>query len=168
MTIKIREAKKDELPTIRQQRIDAYQDHMQSISEEHWLALKKSVTSDADQQPSVELLVAEVDGKILGSVAQFPARIDAYGGQVDELDYPEIRLLAVDQAARRKGVASALIDECIRRAKSKGYHFIGLHTGEFMTSAIALYERYGFERLPQHDFMPANDGVVVKAFRLSI
>lgn len=29
-------------------------------------------------------------------------------------------------------------------------------------------EQIGFERLPQHDFEPANDGVIVKAFRLSL
>ncbi|WP_256243316.1 hypothetical protein [Bacillus sp. V3B] len=37
-----------------------------------------------------------------------------------------------------------------------------------MESAIKLYERLGFERLPQFDFEPANDGIIVKAFRLTI
>jgi hypothetical protein len=37
-----------------------------------------------------------------------------------------------------------------------------------MKSAINLYSRIGFNRLPQYDFEPSNDGVIVKAFHLSI
>jgi hypothetical protein len=33
---------------------------------------------------------------------------------------------------------------------------------------MKLYERIGFERLPQYDFIPANDGIIVKAYRLSL
>ncbi|PPA69084.1 GNAT family N-acetyltransferase [Jeotgalibacillus proteolyticus] len=168
MTIHIREAKKKELPLIRKQRIEAYSEHTNRISEEHWQALKKAISSEADQQPGVELLVAEWEGEIAGSVALFPAKTDAYEGYVDELDYPELRVLAVSRKARGKGVGSALIQACIDRTKEKGYPAIGLHTGEFMEEAIDLYTRHGFERLPQYDFEPANDGVIVKAFKRTI
>lgn len=164
----IRNALKNELPTIRQQRIKAYSEHTKAISDEHWQALKKAISSDADIGQDVELIIAEKDGKLVGSVALFPPKTDAYEGYVDELDYPEIRVLAVDPEARGSGVASALIAECIQRSKASGFTSIGLHTGEFMNNAIKLYERMGFERMPQHDFEPANDGVIVKAFRLSI
>ncbi|WP_227397080.1 GNAT family N-acetyltransferase [Jeotgalibacillus aurantiacus] len=161
----IRNARKEELSFIRNQRVKAYEEHSSTIPEEHWSALKKAISSDADQQEGVDLIVAEINGVILGSVALFPAKTDAYEGYVDELDYPEIRVLAVSPEARGKGVASALIDECIKRTKAKGYDYIGLHTGEFMKSAIALYSKYGFERMPDYDFEPANDGIIVKAFR---
>ncbi|RDY69078.1 GNAT family N-acetyltransferase [Halobacillus sp. SY10] len=168
MNITIRNAKEEELLEIRKLRMVAYEDHIGSIPDEHWNALKKAVSSEADQQPGVDLIVAEVNGNILGSVALFPAKTDAYEGYVDVLDYPEIRVLAVIPQARGKGIASSLIEECILRAKAKGYSEIGLHTGDFMKDAIALYERNGFERLPEHDFEPANDGIIVKAFRRSI
>lgn len=164
----IRDAQQKELSFIREQRVEAYKDHRNNIPEEHWEALRKAISSEADQQPGVELIVCEMEDKIVGSVALFPAKTDAYEGYVDVLDYPEIRVLAVSPKARGQGVASALIDECIKRASAKGYDFIGLHTGDFMKDAISLYERYGFERLPQHDFAPADDGIIVKAFRLSI
>ncbi|MBM7570773.1 GNAT family N-acetyltransferase [Aquibacillus albus] len=164
----IRDAKKEELSLIRKQRVEAYREHAKAVNEEHWQALKQAISSDADTGPGVELIVAEIDGEIVGSVALFPANTDAYEGYVDELDYPEIRVLAVAPEARGKGVASALIDECIRRTKEKGYDSIGLHTGSFMKEAIKLYERVGFERLPKHDFEPADDGVIVKAFRRSL
>ena len=163
----IREAVENELDYIRVQRVNSYEEHAAKIPEGHWQVLKQGISSKADTQTGVELLVAEVAGEILGSVALFPAKTDAYEGYVEELDYPEIRMLAVSPLARGKGVATALISECIKRAKEKGYHAIGLHTGDFMESAMRLYGQLGFERLPQYDFEPANDGIIVKAYRLS-
>jgi GNAT superfamily N-acetyltransferase len=164
----IREAVEIELPYIRDQRVSSYKEHAGKIPEGHWQALKQAIASDADLQTGVERLVAEIDGTIVGSVALFPAKSDAYEGYVEELDYPEIRMLAVSPEARGKGVASALISECMKRAKVKGYNSIGLHTGQFMETAMRLYERLGFERLPQYDFEPADDGIVVKAYRLTL
>lgn len=166
--MKIRDALKEELELIREQRVNAYREHAHAVPAEHWNALQKAISSDADIQPGVELIVAELDGKIAGSVTLFPPKTDAYEGYIDELDYSEIRMLAVAPDVRGKGVASALIAECIKRTKAKGFDAIGLHTGEFMEKAIKLYERIGFERLSQYDFEPANDGIMVKAFRLSI
>lgn len=166
--MEIRNALNSELAFIREQRIQAYSEHARAVSPEHWEALRKAISSEADIQPGVELIVAESEGRIIGSVVLFPAKTDAYEGYVEELDYPEIRMLAVSPEARGKGAAAALISECIQRTKAKGFSAIGLHTGEFMKKAIALYERLGFERLPQYDFQPANDGVTVKAFRLLI
>ncbi|MBY0148784.1 GNAT family N-acetyltransferase [Neobacillus niacini] len=164
----IREAMEKELPYIREQRVSAYVEHKAKIPEGHWLALKRAILSEGDTLPGVERIVAEIDGEIAGSVVLFPANIDAYEGNVDVLNYPEIRMLAVSPEMRGKGVASALVAECIQRAKAKGCQAIGLHTGEFMETAMKLYETMGFERLPQYDFEPANDGIIVKAYRLSL
>ncbi|MFE5430592.1 GNAT family N-acetyltransferase [Peribacillus simplex] len=166
--VKIRKALCYEVEMIREQRVKAYEEHAQSIPEGHWDALKKAISSDADEQRDVELLVAELDGEVVGSVALFPEKSDAYKGLVDMLDYPEIRMLAVTPQSRHKGVAEALIKECIRRTKVKGSHHIGLHTADFMKTAMRLYERMGFVRMPQFDFQPADDGIIVKAYRLSI
>jgi GNAT superfamily N-acetyltransferase len=164
----IREALDKELPYIREQRVSAYVEHAAKIPEGHWLALKQAILSGGDRLPGVERIVAEIDGKIAGSVVLFPANTDAYEGNVDVQDYPEIRMLAVSPEMRGKGVASALVAECIQRAKVRGYQAIGLHTGEFMETAMKLYETMGFERLPQYDFEPADDGIIVKAYRLSL
>lgn len=168
MVVNIREAVNNEVELIRKQRVKAYQDHSKVIPHAHWEALRKAIMSDADQQVDVKLLVAEIDGQIVGSVALFPAKSDAYKGLVEMIDYPEIRMLAVDQESRGKGVAEALIKECIYRTKSIGSKNIGLHTADFMETAMRLYERMGFARMPEFDFQPANDGIIVKAYRLSI
>ncbi|MDQ6595833.1 GNAT family N-acetyltransferase [Bacillus salipaludis] len=163
----IREARLEELSFIREQRVLAYQEHAARIPEGHWNALKHGISSEGDLHPGAVRIVAERDGAIVGSVVLFPAKTDAYEGLLVELDYPEIRMLAVTPEARGKGVAKSLILECISRAKTLGHSAIGLHTGEFMESAMQLYENLGFERLPEFDFEPANDGIIVKAYRLS-
>ncbi|WP_077618699.1 GNAT family N-acetyltransferase [Bacillus sinesaloumensis] len=166
--MKIRDAKQEELVFIREQRVAAYLEHAGEIPAAHWQALKQAISSNADRHPGAELIVCEIAEKIVGSVVLFPAKTDAYEGQLEELDYPEIRMLAVSPEVRGKGIASALIAECIRRSREKNHEFIGLHTGEFMKQAIKLYTKHGFERLPQYDFEPANDGIIVMAFRMSI
>ncbi|MET0787036.1 MAG: GNAT family N-acetyltransferase [Paenisporosarcina sp.] len=165
--IKILDAEKEMYPFIRKQRIDAYSEYIKVLPVDHWEALKKAISSTVDEHLGVELVVAVLDGKIVGSVALFPAKTNAYEGYVEELDYPEIRMLAVATDVRGKGVASALISECINRSKAKGFKAIGLHTGEFMKNAMAVYERFGFERYPEFDFEPANDGIIVRAYRLN-
>lgn len=165
----IRDARIEEQDYINELKLNAYGEHAHKIQEDHWNVLRNSVLSNAEWQEGVIRLVAETGEKIVGSVALFPAKMDAYKGLTDEVqDYPEIRMLAVSREVRGKGVAKALVNECIRRAKEKGYLSIGLHTADFMEDAVELYSRLGFERLTQYDFEPSDDGVVVKAFRLKI
>lgn len=161
-------ATKEMLPSIREQRVKAYEEYIEKLPPDHWKALKQAISSEADIQKDAELIVAELEGQLLGSVVLFPPKSDAYEGLVEELDYPEIRMLAVDPAARGRGVAKALIAECIKRTKEKGLTRIGLHTGDFMENAMRVYEGFGFQRLPQFDFEPANDGIIVRAYILEL
>ncbi|MHA6480792.1 GNAT family N-acetyltransferase [Paenibacillus sp. strain BS8-2] len=165
----IREAEENEREWIRKQRIEAYRVHANRIPAGHWAALEQAISTDADALEEVKLLVAvEDNGEIAGSVALFHPDIDAYDGLTEKQNIPEIRLLAVSPANRGRGIASALLEECFRRARSEGFAAIGLHTGEFMLEAISLYERTGFIRVPEHDFQPADDGINVRAYRLSL
>lgn len=164
----IREATESELPIIKEQRVLAYEEYAKLLPESHWLALKSAITADIDIVTGAELLIAEEGGEILGSVALFPARTDAYQGFVEAQDYPEIRMLAIMPEARKKGVGIALIKDCIARSKGNDAKYIGLHTGEFMKAAMKLYEKIGFERVPELDFVPADDGIVKKGYRYQI
>lgn len=166
--ISIRNAERNEIQQIRKHRLQAYYQHSKAISKEHWQALQQGLTSNADSQEGVEVIIAEKSEKLIGSVVLFPPKSDAYERYVEALDYPEIRMLAVSEESRGQGVATLLMEECIRRCKAKGYTHIGLHTGEFMRGAIKLYEMLGFKRLPKYDFIPANDGVVVRAYLLEL
>lgn len=165
----IRDAVETELESIKKLRLAAYQEHEPKIPKDHWNVLKQQISSDDDAVQGVDQIVAEIDGEIAGSLVLFPPKAELYKGMLEEeLDYPEMRKLAVSPDFRGKGVAKALISECIQRTKNRRLPAIGLHTADFMENAVKLYGDLGFERLPQYDFTPADDGVVVKAFRISI
>ncbi len=163
----IRDALTNEFPKIKELRLHAYEEHAEKIPEGHWNVLKQQIVSDEDV-PGIETMVAEIDGEIVGTVVLYPAETQGYQGLVeDELKFPELRKLAVSDKARGKGVAKALIEECINRAKNKGYTAMGLHTSDFMETAVKLYENMGFVRIPEEDFIPLEDGIVVKAFQIT-
>ena len=58
--------------------------------------------------------------------------------------------LATDEGARRRGVATALLDAAMERAEREGLTGVALDTGLQNTAAQALYERYGFTRGEVH------------------
>jgi ribosomal protein S18 acetylase RimI-like enzyme len=76
-----------------------------------------------------------------------------------------VRLLAVAPEARGQGIGTALMKECIRRARQGGAACLNLHTTDMMQVAIRMYERMGFVRAPELDFHP-DPNVTVKAYRL--
>lgn len=161
----IRDALKEEYPFVRELRLNAYQEYASKLSKTHWEVLQQSIISDEDLEDGIERIVAELDGEIIGSVTLFPAKTKAYKGLLeDEVEYPELRMLAVSPNARGKGAAIALVTECLRRSKENGFNALGLHTADYMESAIKLYENLNFERLPDNDFQPLDDGIIVKAF----
>jgi GNAT superfamily N-acetyltransferase len=60
----------------------------------------------------------------------------------------EVRRMFVTAAARRKGFARAVLRDLERRAGTLGFTRMRLETGNRQVSAAALYEAYGFRRIP--------------------
>lgn len=85
------------------------------------------------------IVVAELDGAVTG-----------YSRLVPKSPIPEnshvlgIFGLAVDPAARGKGVGEALVRGTIDRAREKGAHKLMLHVFAVNAGARRLYERCGF------------------------
>jgi ribosomal protein S18 acetylase RimI-like enzyme len=101
-------------------------------------------------------------GELLGGVTYVSGPHDPYS---EELRVGEagIRMLAVDPACQGRGIGRALTEWCVERARTAGRVRLVLHTGEFMPAAVHLYERMGFERLPELDFSPA-PGIALIAY----
>jgi ribosomal protein S18 acetylase RimI-like enzyme len=81
--------------------------------------------------------------------------------------WPEVRLLAVDPKARDQGIGAALMAECASRARRAGSRFLVLHTNDLMRAAIDLYEKMGFERFPELDYV-VDEKTIIKAYRLNL
>ena len=81
------------------------------------------------------MLVAEAGGELVG---QLDLRLARYG--VADLG------MLVAPGWRRRGVGSALMAEAIARARAAGAHKLALQVWPHNTAALALYERFGFQR----------------------
>ncbi len=62
----------------------------------------------------------------------------------------EIKRIFVPKRFRGKGVARAVMAELERWARELGYEFAILETGILQPEAIRLYERAGYERIPNY------------------
>ena len=82
-------------------------------------------------------------------------------------DEGEFRMLAVAPQAQGQGVGAALVGLCINRFREVGAPGIVLSTLPAMHAAHRLYERHGFERLPDRDWSPA-PGVDLVAYYLDL
>ena len=111
------------------------------------------------------LLVAVRDGDVVGTVTICPAGSPfSETGTEDECEF---RFLAVAPAAWRSGVGEALVAACEEWAidHGKSAHVICVVDGN--RAAERLYERLGFERLPERDWSP-RDGVSLRAYRRAV
>lgn len=77
----------------------------------------------------------------------------------------EVRMLGVDPAARRLGIADRLMDATEQRARDRGLAAVVLSTGPHMTAAQALYERRGYVRQPHRDWH-VDDELLLHCYRL--
>ncbi|MCM0638446.1 GNAT family N-acetyltransferase [Cellulomonas wangsupingiae] len=64
----------------------------------------------------------------------------------------ELRMLAVDPAARRSGVAELLVLAALREAVGRGVPDVALSTLDTMHAAQRLYARLGFAARPERDW----------------
>jgi GNAT superfamily N-acetyltransferase len=87
------------------------------------------------------------DGRVVGTVTLYLAPGSMQWRPGDAM----FRLLAVDPAARGRGIGRALFQECLARARAAGKRRMALHTTEWMATARAMYERAGFRREPEGD-----------------
>ena len=115
-----------------------------------------------------ELLVAVEENQIIGGVVFF-SDMQHYGSggiAIREKDAAGFRLLAVDPLARGKGIGKLLTQECIRKTKEKHLGQLIIHTTQYMRNAWEMYERMGFKRSEDLDFMQG--ALPVFGFRLLI
>jgi ribosomal protein S18 acetylase RimI-like enzyme len=89
-------------------------------------------------KPGGAILMAEFDGEIAGTVAL---------RKVDDTTF-EFTKMAVDNKFQRKGIAEALSNASMRKAKALGAEKVILYSNSMLTPAISLYEKLGFEHVP--------------------
>lgn len=120
------------------------------------------------RKPHTRLLVAVDGGTLLGGVVYFSdmAQYGSGGTATQERGASGFRLLAVDPAARGRGVGQALVERCIDLARKDGNVQVILHTTQAMQVAWRMYEKRGFRRSTDLDFLQGS--LPVFGFRLRL
>jgi ribosomal protein S18 acetylase RimI-like enzyme len=120
-----------------------------------------------DRAAHSELLVAVDEGsdELLGTVSY--VRAGSQYAEVSSDGEAEFRMLAVDRAARGRGVGRLLAEACIERARLAGVSRVVICTATNMAPAHRLYESLGFVRLPERDWRPL-PSVLLIAYALEL
>jgi len=120
------------------------------------------------ERPGTRLLAAVEDDAVLGAVVYFAdmAQYGSGGTATQERRASGFRLLAVDPAAQGRGVGAALIERCIAQAREDGNGQVIIHSTAAMRTAWSMYERRGFVRSSDLDFM--QEALQVYGFRLAL
>lgn len=138
------------------------------LEQPHYYELLANIGRFAEK-PGVRVLVAMTGaGELAGGVVYF-GDMAQYGSGGIATTIPNasgIRLLGVDPRFRGGGVGKALTNACIQLARDAGHREVILHTTAPMQVAWKMYERLGFVRAKELDFL--QEGYPVLGFRMSI
>jgi GNAT superfamily N-acetyltransferase len=160
--VRIRDARAADRAAIREVTLAAYAEYAARLPH-LWDAYRGNIEATLADVAPAQQIVAERRGAVVAAVLLYPPGSHAPGAGA----WPEVRLLAVAPAARGQGIAHALMQECVARARAWGAAALSLHTMDVMVGARRLYRRMGFVRAPELDFTPAPT-VTVKGYRLAL
>ena len=94
-----------------------------------------------------DLLVAQIDGKIVGMALGSPAREGGKGPRIAGLAH--ISWVAVDPPSWGRGIATQLMQELLDTLRAKAFARVQLWTHDDNMRAQRIYERLGFVRTPK-------------------
>jgi GNAT superfamily N-acetyltransferase len=159
--LEIRNARDDELDIVASLSVDAYAEYAARMSPDAWSSFAQDIANVRGRLSDAEILVAELDGVLVGSVSVFS---EWRGAQPDTVG---VRLLAVAPDHRGLGIGRALMEEVIARAKDRRKRRVVLTIAPEMEDVKALSEELGFDREPALDHSPA-PGVRSEGYALTV
>ncbi len=169
MTFAVRAARPEEYPEVGTLTAEAYR--VDGLLDEHELpvdaAYEAKLLDAARRADEAELWVAvDDDGVVFGTVTWCP--VGSPWRQLALAEHQaEFRMLSDAPAGRRRGVARALVEACLARARQDRMTEMVLWSHPRMLGAHALYLAMGFERAYDLDGSPV-PGVHLWGFRLAL
>ena len=159
--VSIRLAREDELDKVAELIVEAYAEYAAQMSPDAWSSFAVDIANVRGRVTDADILVAERDGVLIGTVSQYGQWRGAQEGT------SSVRLLAVPPAERGGGVGRALMEHAIERARQAGKRRVALTTMEEMEFMRELAMKLGFEREPVLDHEPA-PGVRARGWALDV
>ena len=156
--IEIRNAKPEEFSTIGKLMVDVYsqlEGFPKKTEQPEYYKMLLNV-GEFTEKGNTELIVAIADdNRVVGAVLFFgDLKNYGSGGSITKIKNASgFRLLAVDPNERGKGIGKKLSQECIKRATKHNHSQLFIHSTESMKVAWGMYERLGFLRYKEIDFI---------------
>lgn len=159
MSFSVRRARPEEYAAGGALTVAAYAQYRPHVTADQWDQYRTDLADLAGRAARGTVFVA-VEGETLVGVVTYYHHVA--GGPRDEwwwwpADYGYIRALAVDPAARGRGIGRALMLACFDEARVTGAAGIALNTAPVMSAAKLLYETLGFRMLEPAEGQPEND-----------
>lgn len=152
MNFTYRKGTKTDLHKLKNLAIKSWSSFKQSLTEDNWAILKKTIEDDKTYANLIEesnCIVCTMEGeKIIGM-----AFLVSSGNPTDIYlkEWSYIRFVSVDPDYGGLGIGRTLTTMCMNLAKENGEDIIALHTSEIMDKARYLYESLGFRILKEID-----------------
>lgn len=167
----VRTAKKDEFEEVGSLLVRVYSElnGFPKIEEypEYYDTLKN--VGKLTENPNIELFVAVSEQNQIGGAIVYFNDMKYYGSggsATKEKNACGFRLLGVDSKTRGLGLGKKLTQFCINKGKNSDCETMIIHTTNYMKLAWKMYERFGFKRADDLDFMQGN--LTVLGFRLKL
>jgi len=93
------------------------------------------------QEPRSVYFVVEVNGTVIGGCG-----LKHLDGSTENIC--ELQRMFFTQEARGKGIGKKILEICVKEARNFNYKQMYIESLSNMHSAIALYEKSGFKRIP--------------------
>ncbi|MGB0494739.1 MAG: GNAT family N-acetyltransferase [Kangiellaceae bacterium] len=165
----VREIKLTEYEELGKLMVDVYsnlQGFPKPKEQPNYYQMLEKVGSLNSQKNTKVLVAINNQEKLVGGIVYFSS-MQQYGSgglASQEKNSSGIRLLAVNNSARKQGVGKLLAKACIELAIESSSKQIILHTTDAMKVAWKMYENLGFKRYKKLDFL--QEGLPVYGFRL--
>ena len=132
----------------------AEQNTVEDINNHCKMAYGEAQQAKELSDPSYLTLVAEGNDELLAyAQLRFGSSPACLGEQVSA----EIQRIYVDKHWHGKGVAQALMQQCITESQSRDYDAVWLGVWEHNPRALAFYHKFGFEPVGEHFFVLGSD-----------
>jgi GNAT superfamily N-acetyltransferase len=169
--IQIRDADPEEYSALGRLMVDVYaalEGFPSPDQQPHYYEMLANIGSFADAEGARVLVAVTADRQLAGGVVYFGDMAHYGSGGIATTigNAAGLRLLAVSPAFRRCGVGSALTRHCIDLARERELGEVILHTTDAMRVAWRMYERIGFVRSLDLDFLQGD--LPVFGFRLRL
>ncbi len=132
---------------------ESYAEFSKVLTKENWNKMNSFLQSDIGLTKLIEqsiVYVCEKESEIIGMIYLVPS------GNPTELfqeNWSYIRFLGVHTHFRGNGIGKKLTELSIEYAKENNEKHIALHTSEFMDSARSIYEKRGFRKTKEIEYL---------------